>query len=331
MMTIQALRRSRGITLTDLALLSGIPARTLASIEYGVQTLDYRTREQLAHIFGVPPASLLPGAPPALQAELRRRLAEDARLAAPVVGLALATAALLAPALQPHLAHESAVPAPVSAQSQRPQAQRVGVVQAIAPASLGLADDVSAAALVAAWPVESDSPAAGEGRHTGGPKAHLGPAAAVAFVASADGTPYGCPVATSGRAVITQGYGVGTHAPAAIWGGLDLAVDGDGDGQAEVAATRGVLVFAPHAGDARVTLNSWPGGNYVRVTNSQSGWATAYAHLDQVFVSDGQWLEAGTVIGTIGATGQTSGPHLHYEVWRNGVNVDPSPYVRCGA
>jgi murein DD-endopeptidase MepM/ murein hydrolase activator NlpD len=129
--------------------------------------------------------------------------------------------------------------------------------------------------------------------------------------------------------MVTQGYDVGTHAPAAVWGALDLAVDGDGDGFPEATSTYGALVFTPHAGAVRVALSSWPGGNYVRVTNAQSGWATAYAHLDQVFVADGQWLEAGAPIGTIGTTGMTTGAHLHYEVWRNGANIDPTPYVQC--
>ena len=324
MMTIQALRRSRGITLTDLALLSGIPARTIASIEYGVQTLDHRTRTQLAHIFGVPPESLLPGAPPALQQELRRRMLAEARMVAPMVGLALATATLLAPVLRP--AEDPAAPRPLAAAVAPP----VVAAPPAAPSAAvvrGLANTLPVAALLADPP--ADEPAAhagaGQAKAAGGPKAGLR-----AVVASADGTPAGCPVAAGGRVVVTQGYNVGTHAPAPVWGALDLAVDGDGDGRAEIPATQGVLVFATHAGAVRLALGSWPAGNYVRVTNDQTGWATAYAHLDQVFVSDGQWLEAGTPVGTVGNTGMSNGAHLHYEVWRNGVNVDPTPYVWCG-
>lgn len=323
MMTIQALRRSRGITLTDLALLSGIPARTIASIEAGVQRLDHRTRGQLAHIFGVPPESLLPGTPPALQQEVRSRLAAEARLVAPAIGLALATATLLAPALRP-----AAAPASPASPHAAGAPRVVSAPPAAAPAgvSLGLMEAVPVAQLLAALPAAPAAAQEGEShaRVAGGPKAGL------AAAAPADGTPYGCPVAAGGRVVVTQGYGVGTHAPAGIWGALDLAVDSDGDGRAEIPATQGALVFATHAGAVRLALNSWPAGNYVRVTNDQTGWATAYAHLDQVFVADGQWLDASTPIGTVGNTGMSSGAHLHYEVWRNGVNVDPSPYVRCG-
>jgi transcriptional regulator with XRE-family HTH domain len=326
MMTIQALRRSRGITLTDLALLSGIPARTIAAIEHGIEQLDYRTREQLAHVFGVPPAALLPGAPPALQRELRRRVVAEARLVAPVVGLALATAAALSPLLRP--------PAPAAPQPVMPLAAPVvsgspAVAAGSAPAAVGLLNELPAAAEFASWgeTLRPAPEAQGVGKLRAGSKASPG---ASSFAAAHDGSPRGCPIATPGRVVVTQSYAVGTHAPAEVWGALDLAVDGDGDGYGEAAASQGALVFTPHAGAARVALNSWPGGNYVRVTNNQSGWATAYAHLDQVFVSDGQWLGPGTVIGTLGNTGMSTGPHLHYEIWRNGANIDPTPYVMCG-
>ena len=128
---------------------------------------------------------------------------------------------------------------------------------------------------------------------------------------------------------MTQGYGVGTHAPASIWGAVDLAIDGDGDGIAEPSSTQGVPIFVTHSGVAHVTLDSWPGGNFVRVADEQSGWATAYAHLDSVVVTEGQAIPAGTMIGTTGSTGMTSGPHLHYEVWHGGENVDPSGLIEC--
>jgi hypothetical protein len=48
------------------------------------------------------------------------------------------------------------------------------------------------------------------------------------------GAPFGCPVhPLKGKVIMTQGYGVGTHAPASIWGAVDLAVDSNGDGNAD--------------------------------------------------------------------------------------------------
>jgi murein DD-endopeptidase MepM/ murein hydrolase activator NlpD len=144
----------------------------------------------------------------------------------------------------------------------------------------------------------------------------------------ADG-PHGCPLLTGGWIITTQGYGEGTHAPAATMGALDLAVDGDGDGVADPAATDGQLVVATHAGVARVYPMSWPGGNFVLVEDAQSGWSTAYAHLAFIDVADGQFVEAGMPIGVVGSTGQASGPHLHYEVRYGGVNLDPVGLVTC--
>lgn len=123
------------------------------------------------------------------------------------------------------------------------------------------------------------------------------------------------------RTVITQGYGVGTHAPASVWGGVDLAIDGDGDGKADPQGTWYAPVYATHDGIARVRSNTWPGGNYLAVENSR--YKTAYAHLDSYAVIDGQPVVRGQLIGYVGSTGMSSGPHLHYEVWEYGVNRNP--------
>ncbi len=133
--------------------------------------------------------------------------------------------------------------------------------------------------------------------------------------------PHRCPVLpTRGRVIVTQGYGVGTHAPVELWGGLDLAVAG--------GPNEGATVVAAHAGYVQVALDSWPGGNFVSISGD-SGWRTGYAHLATVTVESGQYVQAGTPIGTIGKSGNTTGPHLHYESWYNGVNLDPSPRLFC--
>ena len=61
MANIRALRISHGLSLIELALLSDIPARTLAEIEYGLQRLDYESRLRLARIFDLPPEQLWAG------------------------------------------------------------------------------------------------------------------------------------------------------------------------------------------------------------------------------------------------------------------------------
>jgi murein DD-endopeptidase MepM/ murein hydrolase activator NlpD len=158
------------------------------------------------------------------------------------------------------------------------------------------------------------------------------PAAAgpLAQAPPADQAPRACPLlAEPERVLVTQGYGEGTHAPGPTAGGLDLAIDADADGRAEPDSTRGLVVLATQSGVAHVYLNTWPGGNVVQVTDEQTGWGTLYAHLDLVAVADGARVEAGRPVGTIGMTGMTSGPHLHYEIRYAGTNLDPIDMAPC--
>src|SRR5260221_7524183 len=89
---IRALRISHGLSLIDLALLSDIPARTLAEIEYGLQRLDYESRSRLARIFDLPPEQLWAGA--ARAPRVARKAAWYQR-AVPALAVALAGALLL--------------------------------------------------------------------------------------------------------------------------------------------------------------------------------------------------------------------------------------------
>ncbi len=137
------------------------------------------------------------------------------------------------------------------------------------------------------------------------------------------GLPWGNPT-DSTAAVMTQGYGVGTHAPAASWGAIDIAIDGNGDGQADPAVSDGAPVYATMRGVVRVTPNSVPAGNHVWVLGER--YKTGYAHLKAFAVETGQTVERGTLIGYIGSTGHSSGPHLDYQVWKDGVNQNPLDY-----
>ncbi len=143
-------------------------------------------------------------------------------------------------------------------------------------------------------------------------------------VDSADASvPSGNPLRDS-HTVLTQGYGVGSHVPAAVWGALDMAIDGDDDGVADPQGTAGAPIYATHDGVAQVRPNTWPAGNYLAIVNAQ--YKTAFAHLARYAVADGAAVRRGQVVGYVGATGQASGPHLHYEIWNQGVNVDPTDY-----
>jgi murein DD-endopeptidase MepM/ murein hydrolase activator NlpD len=64
-------------------------------------------------------------------------------------------------------------------------------------------------------------------------------------------------------------------------------------------------------------------GNYVIVEHS-NGLQTLYAHLEKVTVEENQQITGQTEIGTVGLTGHTTGPHIHFEVHANGVRISPS-------
>ena len=92
--------------------------------------------------------------------------------------------------------------------------------------------------------------------------------------------------------------------------GMDFAA---GHGTPIRAATDGVVDFA---GRNRGY------GTYVRIKHS-GGLATAYAHMSRIAARAGARVRQGQVIGYVGSTGLSTGPHLHYELYRNGVAINP--------
>lgn len=67
-------------------------------------------------------------------------------------------------------------------------------------------------------------------------------------------------------------------------------------------------------------------GNCVKLDHGD-GYETLYAHLDSVKVKNGQTVQCGEVIGTMGNTGNSYGAHLHFEVRKNKSRIDPTPYL----
>jgi murein DD-endopeptidase MepM/ murein hydrolase activator NlpD len=82
----------------------------------------------------------------------------------------------------------------------------------------------------------------------------------------------------------------------------------------DIGAPMGTPVLAAHAG--RVALADFLGGYGLAVVlrHNQDAQETRYGHLSEVAVKPGDWVEQGTIIGRVGDTGNTNGPHLHFEV-----------------
>ena len=97
--------------------------------------------------------------------------------------------------------------------------------------------------------------------------------------------------------------------------GIDFAV---GEGTAVVAADTGTVTFAG--------WNIYGYGNLI-VVNHGNGYETFYAHLSGISVVPGQIVYKGNVIGSTGNTGNSSGPHIHFEIRANGVQDNPCFYV----
>ena len=81
-----------------------------------------------------------------------------------------------------------------------------------------------------------------------------------------------------------------------------------------VAATDGIVGFAGRHGGH---------GNYVRL-NHGGGISTGYAHMSRIIARPGEHVRQGQLIGYVGSTGLSTGPHLHYEVFRNGQPINPA-------
>lgn len=94
----------------------------------------------------------------------------------------------------------------------------------------------------------------------------------------------------------------------------------------DLRGATGTAVFA--AGPGEVVFAGWRGSfGYAVLIDHGGGVATLYAHQDSVAVAAGEQVARGDVIGAVGSTGYSTGPHLHWEVRVDGVPVDPLGYM----
>jgi murein DD-endopeptidase MepM/ murein hydrolase activator NlpD len=115
---------------------------------------------------------------------------------------------------------------------------------------------------------------------------------------------------------ITATFGTG----GSLWSDAHTGLD--------FAAAEGTPVVATAAGEVTSTGYDGAYGNQVVITHDD-GTETWYCHLSSISVSSGESVEAGTEIGAVGSTGNTTGPHLHLEVRPGGgAPVDPYSYLQ---
>lgn len=105
-----------------------------------------------------------------------------------------------------------------------------------------------------------------------------------------------------------SGAGVETHK------GLDIRAP---MGASVKAMAKGTVVFSGRRGGY---------GNCI-VLKHGNGFETLYGHLSKILVTNGQQVDIGAEIGKVGSTGRSTGPHLHYEVHRNGQRINPQSFL----
>jgi murein DD-endopeptidase MepM/ murein hydrolase activator NlpD len=118
---------------------------------------------------------------------------------------------------------------------------------------------------------------------------------------------------------ISQGFGCTSF----VFEAVDRACPGGHwHSGVDLAAGLGTPVMATLPGVATVVLSATGYGLHV-IINHGGGLSSLYGHLGTVTIATGDYVDAGEVIGTVGSTGNATGPHLHFEIRRDGVPEDP--------
>jgi len=95
----------------------------------------------------------------------------------------------------------------------------------------------------------------------------------------------------------------------------------------DISGSSGDPVYAAADGTVVQTGRDSSHGNNIMISHG-NGIKTHYSHLSKIQVAAGTVVQKGDIIGLMGSTGRSTGPHLHYEVYVNGEHVDPQPYLR---
>ena len=95
----------------------------------------------------------------------------------------------------------------------------------------------------------------------------------------------------------------------------------------DMACPTGTPIYAAMSGTIATAGVSRVYGNYVIIEHG-NGYQTLYAHMSKIIATKGQWVSQGTKIGLVGSTGYSTGPHLHFTVYKNGKMIDPMTILK---
>ncbi|MCX5807311.1 MAG: M23 family metallopeptidase [Proteobacteria bacterium] len=127
-------------------------------------------------------------------------------------------------------------------------------------------------------------------------------------------TPKGWPI----KGTVNSAFGLREHPIS----GIEIFHSG-----MDIGASIGTQIKA--TADGIVSFSSWHNDSgYIVVLEHGNGFTTVYAHNSKNYVKIGQKIKRGEAIGISGSTGATTGPHLHYEVWKNGKPVNPASFLK---
>lgn len=95
----------------------------------------------------------------------------------------------------------------------------------------------------------------------------------------------------------------------------------------DLGGPRGTTIMAAHEGRVVYTGHDFHGYGNMVLIEFDDEWATLYAHLRRIRVRQGEYVHAGTTIGTMGKTGHATGVHLHFELMHKKEPIDPLLYL----
>jgi len=95
----------------------------------------------------------------------------------------------------------------------------------------------------------------------------------------------------------------------------------------DIAADPGAEVFATAPGTVYAAARMGGFGNAVIISHDPGGVQTIYAHLGEISVTKGMKVKRGEVLGSVGSSGRSTGPHIHYEIRLANNSIDPLPFL----